>query len=123
MALIQCIECGKNISDTTDECIHCGKKLDDETFNESDTTMNISEIVASGLRPMLEVIFGSLLTVGFIFLVVDEEYSIFAKIVAIVIYYSVLVLIFGLTFLIINTSKTINEMNMTLEDILNRMKQ
>ena len=24
MALIKCVECGKDISDTTEECIHCG---------------------------------------------------------------------------------------------------
>ena len=27
MALIQCIECKKEISDTRDECIHCGMKI------------------------------------------------------------------------------------------------
>jgi uncharacterized membrane protein YvbJ len=143
MALIQCTECGKNISDTTDECIHCGIRIKNDKFdeinqsdlinefelhhrsresNESDTKINISEIVASGLKPILEAIFVFLLIIGLIFIWVYTEYETLTKITAIVIYYSILVLTFGLTFLIINTSKTIYEINILLEDILNRIK-
>ena len=31
MALINCPECGKEISDTSDVCIHCGYKLKSKT--------------------------------------------------------------------------------------------
>ena len=27
MALIRCVNCGHEISDTTKKCIHCGKKI------------------------------------------------------------------------------------------------
>ena len=33
MALIQCKECGKMVSDTTDKCIHCGCEIEKKELN------------------------------------------------------------------------------------------
>lgn len=147
MALIQCIECGKNISDSTDECIHCGKKLDDETYNEinpsdliyefrqnynsrtdyeSNTTgMGVSNIVASSFKFILEAIFVILFIAGlfFIHILTPDEYREDSStfILVIMIYYCVLVLLFGTTFLIINTADAIKGINKSLRNIANRL--
>jgi hypothetical protein len=161
MALIQCVECGKNISDTTDECIHCGMKINltpDElirehksnksnelnpsdlihefkhnynsrTDYESNTTgMGVSNIVASSFKFILEVIFVILFIAGFIVIhnihkLTPEEYRQDWKtfILVVLIYYCMLVLLFGATFLMINTADAIKGINKSLRNIANRL--
>ena len=50
MALIQCPECGKNVSDTTNECIHCGAPLKLRKKNR-----NIKKIVLATMTALLGV--------------------------------------------------------------------
>lgn len=45
MALINCPECGKEVSDKADVCIHCGYPLQDETqSNKEDVPAYLSEV-------------------------------------------------------------------------------
>jgi hypothetical protein len=154
MALISCKECGKNISDTTDECVHCGMKTNltpDEligehksnksnelnpsdlihefkqnynsrTDYESNTTgMGVSSIVASSFKTILEVIFIFLSLFGLLIIAKFFPGSNDTKIMYIVLYYCALVLIFGFTFLIINTADAIKGINKSLRNIANRL--
>ena len=47
MALIKCPECGKEISDTSNQCIHCGYVFKNSTSKNSNNDIVVKEIVDS----------------------------------------------------------------------------